>query len=157
MKDFKAVVKLFWNVQVLNIFLFFFLFLSDPICCTWLWIILLPEYFGSLLQTRYINGLLDCTEWNYSMLDDTHTKKLINKQGIMHKEWNKQRMKSHLQISHHGNPKSKYFRQYKEFRIRKWWIAVSIWTTAHLPLPKPNVNPNLLSADCCGVRGGVGA
>ena len=84
-------------------------------------------------------------------------KKLINKQGLVHKEWNKQRMKSHLQISHHGNPKSKYFRQYKEFRIRKWWIAVSFWTTAHLPLPKPNVNPNLLSADCCGVRGGVGA
>ena len=42
----------------------------------------------------------------------------------------------------------------------KWlWkcrINVRIWSTAHLPLPWPNINPNLLFFDCCWVRGGVG-
>ena len=37
-----------------------------------------------------------------------------------------------------------------------FWIYISIWATAHLPLPQPNINPNLLSIDCCWVRGGVG-
>ena len=35
-------------------------------------------------------------------------------------------------------------------------INISIWATAHLPLPKPNINSNLLSIDCCWVTGGVG-
>ena len=35
-------------------------------------------------------------------------------------------------------------------------INISIWATAHLPLPKPNIDPNLISIDCCWVRGGVG-
>ena len=35
-------------------------------------------------------------------------------------------------------------------------INISIWETAHLPLPKPNINLNLLSIDCCWIRGGVG-
>ena len=35
-------------------------------------------------------------------------------------------------------------------------INISIWATAHLPLPQPNINPKLLSIDCCRVRGGVG-
>ena len=26
-------------------------------------------------------------------------------------------------------------------------INISIWATAHLPLPQPNINPNLLSID----------
>ena len=34
-------------------------------------------------------------------------------------------------------------------------INISIWETAHLPLPKPNINLNLLSIDCCWIRGGV--
>ena len=42
----------------------------------------------------------------------------------------------------------------------KWlWkcrINVRIWSTAHLPLPWPNISPNLLFFDCCWVRGGVG-
>ena len=36
------------------------------------------------------------------------------------------------------------------------WINVSIWATVNLPLPSPNINPSLLSVDCCWVRGGVG-
>ena len=32
---------------------------------------------------------------------------------------------------------------------------VSIWTTAHLPLPKPHINSNLLPVDCCWVTGRV--
>ena len=35
------------------------------------------------------------------------------------------------------------------------WINISIWATAHLPLPQPNINLNLLSIDCCWVGGGV--
>ena len=35
-------------------------------------------------------------------------------------------------------------------------INISIWATAHLPLPWPNINPSLLSIDYCWVRGGVG-
>ena len=42
----------------------------------------------------------------------------------------------------------------------KWlWkcrININIWETAHLPLPWPNINPNLLFFYCCWVRGGVG-
>lgn len=33
----------------------------------------------------------------------------------------------------------------------------SIGETAHLPLPLPNINPNLLSVNCCWIRGWVGA
>ena len=32
-----------------------------------------------------------------------------------------------------------------------FWINISIWATAQLPLPEPNINLN-----CCWVRGGVG-
>ena len=39
---------------------------------------------------------------------------------------------------------------------KKKWINISIWATAHLPLPKPNIHPKLLSIDCCWVRGGEG-
>ena len=35
-------------------------------------------------------------------------------------------------------------------------IIVSIWETAHLPLPS-SINTNALSVDCCWVRGRVGA
>ena len=35
-------------------------------------------------------------------------------------------------------------------------INISIWATAHLPLPQPNINPKLLSIDCCWFRGEVG-
>ena len=153
MKDFKVVVKLFWYVQVLNIFLFFFLFYQIPFAAHGY-----GSFFSlSILDRYYKPGTLMVYLIVRNEITQCSITRTQNKQGIVHKEWNKQRMKSHLQISHHGNPKSKYFQQYKEFRIRKWWITVSIWTTAHLPLPKPNVNPNLLSADCCGVRGGVGA
>ena len=34
---------------------------------------------------------------------------------------------------------------------------VSIWTTAHLPLPKPHINSNSLPLDCCWVTGRVAA
>lgn len=34
---------------------------------------------------------------------------------------------------------------------------VSIWTTAHLPLPKPHINSNSLPVDCCWVTGRVAA
>ena len=37
----------------------------------------------------------------------------------------------------------------------RFLFNVSIWATAHPLLP--NVNPNLLSVDCCRVKGGVGA
>ena len=37
-----------------------------------------------------------------------------------------------------------------------FWIKISIWETAHLPLPLPNINPHLLSVDCRWVKGGVG-
>ena len=37
-----------------------------------------------------------------------------------------------------------------------FWIKFSIWETAHLPLPLPNINPNLLLVDCRWVKGGVG-
>ena len=33
--------------------------------------------------------------------------------------------------------------------IEKLGISISIWATAHLPLPQPNINFNLLSIDCC--------
>ena len=36
-----------------------------------------------------------------------------------------------------------------------YWINISIWATVHQPLPLPNINLNLLSIDCCWVRGGV--
>ena len=39
---------------------------------------------------------------------------------------------------------------------KKKGIKISIWATTHLPLPWPNIHPNLLSIDCCWVRGGVG-
>ena len=36
-----------------------------------------------------------------------------------------------------------------------YWINISIWATVHQPLPLPNINLNLLSIDCCWVRGRV--
>ena len=30
-----------------------------------------------------------------------------------------------------------------------FWINESLLTTVHLPLPWPNINPTLLSVDCC--------
>ena len=33
---------------------------------------------------------------------------------------------------------------------------VSVYATAHLTLPLPNINSNLSSVDCCWVMGGVG-
>ena len=37
-----------------------------------------------------------------------------------------------------------------------FWIKVSNWDAAHPPLPLPKINSDLLSVDCCWVRGGVG-
>ena len=39
-------------------------------------------------------------------------------------------------------------------QCEEYGINISIWATAHLPLP--NINFNLLPIDCCWVRGGVG-
>ena len=48
--------------------------------------------------------------------------------------------------SREGEPKSLY---------EKKWIHVNIWATALPFFPLPNINPNLLSVDCCWFRGGV--
>ena len=40
--------------------------------------------------------------------------------------------------------------------LKSFGINISIWATANLPLAKPNINPNLLSIDCCWVKGRVG-
>ena len=48
--------------------------------------------------------------------------------------------------SREGEPKSLY---------EKKWIRVNIRATALLPFPLPNINPNLLSVDCCWFRGRV--
>ena len=40
---------------------------------------------------------------------------------------------------------------------KNFQIIINIRATAPLPLPWPNINPNLLLDDCCWVRGGVGA
>ena len=48
--------------------------------------------------------------------------------------------------SREGEPKSLY---------EKKWIRVNIWATSLLPFPLPNINPNLLSVDCCWFKGRV--
>ena len=36
-------------------------------------------------------------------------------------------------------------RSYLQIKLNNFWINISIWTTARLPIPKPNSNTNLLT------------
>ena len=46
-------------------------------------------------------------------------------------------------------PRDKGPSHFREIKFPQKSVGnTSIWATAHLPLPQPNINPNLLSTDC---------
>ena len=116
-----------------------------------------PQFF-LYLDLSSSNVLIKGDKWNITRL--SNIKRRVSESVEFKNNWNMSPPKNNAQVIQnvliHGFSKTDINLQ-KCISLCEIVINVSIWATAHLTLPLPNINPNLSSADYCLIRGWVGA